>query len=101
MKQNQIFETSREKNKNIKKSKSFCQDCNLNQVLIESIKKLKNEKGDKSFLLDFIKLNERITIKSHKSPEFSKNNVSRINSFNKLDIGDKVLLYKFFTSFFL
>ena len=88
MKQNQIFETSREKNKNIKKSKSFCQDCNLNQVLIEKIKKLKNEKGDKSFLLDFIKLNERITTQSHKSPEISKNNVSRINSFNKFNFSN-------------
>ena len=88
MKQYQIFENSREKNENIKKSKSFSLDCNLNQILIEKIKKFKNEKTDKNFLFDFIKLNERITTQSHKSPEISKNNISHVSNFNKYNFSN-------------
>ena len=94
MKQNQIFESSREKNENIKKSKSFSLDCNLNQILIEKIKKFKNEKTDKNFLFDFIKLNERITTQSHKSPEISKNNISHVSNFNKYNFSNLNILEK-------
>ena len=88
MKQNKFFESSREKYKNIKKSKSFCEDINLNQVLIEKIKKLKSEKADKNFLFNFIKLNERITNRSHKSPENYKNNIPHISIFNKYNFSN-------------
>ena len=71
MKPDKILKTKKEKDINIPNIKLFNQSYNLNQVLIEKIKKLKREKGNSNVIFDYFHKNERITTSSYKNQENS------------------------------
>lgn len=88
MKPDKILKTKKEKNINIPNIKLFNQSCNLNQILIEKIKKLKREKGSSNVIFDYFHKNERITTSSYKNQENSKTNNSHNFNFNNYNLSN-------------
>ena len=88
MKQDKIFKNQNEVYRNKQKSKLIYKDWNLDRILKEKLKIIKNENIDLNILCGNIKSNKSITTPSNKFSESTKNNTSNFSDFNKYNFSN-------------